>query len=57
MALGNLWEGFPEEKDINILREYFKKYYNDKLVEIFDDAVKKNRARLEKGIIKTIYFD
>ena len=57
MALGNQWEGFPEEKDIKILREYFKKYYNDKLVEIFDDAVKKNRERLEKGIIKTIQFD
>ena len=57
MALGNQWEGFPEEKDINILREYFKKYYNDKLVEIFDNAVKKNRARLEKGIIRTINFD
>ena len=57
LALGNLWEGFPEEKDIEILREYFKKYYNAKLVEIFDDAVKKNRARKEKGIIRTINFD
>ena len=57
LALGNLWEGFPEEKDIEILREYFKKYYNEKLVEIFDDAVKKNRARKEKGIIRTINFD
>ena len=57
MALGNLWEGFPEEKDIEILRNHFKKYYNEKLIEIFDNAVKKNRARKARGIIRTIYFD
>ena len=39
LALGNQWFYKPDEKDLEILRSYFKKYYGDKLVEIYDDAV------------------
>ena len=46
LALGNQWEYFPNEKDITYLREFYKKYYGEKLVEIYDDAVEKNRQRL-----------
>ena len=38
MALGNQWKYFPEETDINTLKEYFKKYYGEKLEEIFNDS-------------------
>ena len=47
LALGNFWEYFPKEDDIIILRNFYKKYYGEKLVEIFDDAVEKNRRRLK----------
>ena len=47
MALGNQWYYFPEENDLKVLREYFLKYYGEKMVKIYDDAVKKNRYRLK----------
>ena len=45
IALGNLWQYFPKEKDITILRKHFKKYFGEKLVKIYDAAVKKNKFR------------
>ena len=47
LALGNQWFYKPDEKDLEILRSYFKKYYGDKLVEIYDDAVEKNKQRFK----------
>lgn len=43
MALGSQWQYFPSENDLTILREYYMKYYGEKMVEIFDDAVEKNK--------------
>ena len=47
LALGNHWEYFPIENDITILRKFYQKYYGEKLVEIYDDAVEKNRRRFK----------
>ena len=47
LALGNQWNYKPDEKDLEILRSHFKKYYGDKLVEIYDDAVEKNKERFK----------
>ena len=56
LALGNNWDYFLEEKDVIALREHYKKYYGEKLVKIYDDAVEKNRIRLNKNVIKVINF-
>ncbi len=48
LALGNQWEYFPDKKYLMILRDYFKKYYGEKLVEIYNDAVEKNKYRAKK---------
>ena len=47
MALGNQWQYFPSEKDLSILREYFKKYYSEKLVKIYNDAIEQNKERFK----------
>ena len=48
MALGTQWNYLPEEYDLKILREFFLKYYGEKLVEIYDDAVFKNKNRFKR---------
>ena len=45
IALGNQWNYFPTDYDLNILRKHFKKYFRDELVEIYDAAVQKNKMR------------
>ena len=45
MALGNQWEYSPDERDLRILKKYFKKYYGEKYVEIFDDAINQNKNK------------
>ena len=47
LALGTQWNYKPDERDLEILRGHFKKYYGDKLVEIYDDAVEKNKQRFK----------
>lgn len=48
LALGIQWEYMPEEKDLKIMREFFMKYYGEKYVEVYDDAVEKNKIYLNK---------
>ena len=48
MALGIQWEYMPDEKDLKIMRDFFMKYYGQKYVEVFDDAVEKNKIYLNK---------
>lgn len=48
LALGIQWEYMPEKKDLKIMRDFFMKYYGEKYVEVFDDAVEKNRIYLNK---------
>ena len=45
LALGTQWVYMPEENDLKILRDFYIKYYGEKLVEIYDDAVAKNKKR------------
>ena len=47
LALGNLWEYFPSQEDLIVLRAYFKKYYGENLVKIYDDAIEKNKIRFK----------
>jgi len=51
LALGNQWQYFPDEKDLEILRNHFKKYYGVKLVEIYNDAVEKNKYRAKYKLL------
>ena len=46
LALGIQWEYMPSDKDLKIIRDFFMKYYGQKYVEIFDDAVEKNKIYL-----------
>ena len=48
LALGIQWEYMPDEKDLKIMRDFFMKYYGQKYVEVFDDAVEKNKIYLNK---------
>ena len=39
----------PTEKEIKLMRNFFMKYYGEKYVEIFNDAVEKNKIYLNKN--------
>ena len=49
LALGIQWEYMPSESDLKLMRNFFMKYYGQKCVEIFDDAVQKNKIYLKKS--------
>lgn len=49
LALGIQWEYMPEKRDLKIMRDFFMKYYGEKYVEVFDDAVDKNKIYLKKN--------
>ena len=36
----------PSSKDLKLMRNFFMKYYGKKYVEIYDDAVAKNKIYL-----------
>ena len=48
LALGNQWEYMPNENELKIMRDFFMKYYGKKYVEVYDDAVEKNKIYLSK---------
>ena len=48
LALGIQWEYMPSESDLKLMRDFFMKYYGKKYVEVFDDAVLKNKIYLKK---------
>lgn len=48
MALGTQWEFMPDNADLKLIRKFFMKYYGNKYVEIYDDAVEKNKIHLNK---------
>ena len=47
IALLNKWQYFPYEKELTVLRGFYKKYYGEKLTKIYIDAVEKNRERFK----------
>ena len=48
LALGIQWEYMPNEKELKIMRDFFMNYYGEKYVEVYDDAVQKNKIYLNK---------
>ena len=42
-ALGGQWEYFLNENHISLIRDFFKKYYDELCLSIFDEAIKFNR--------------
>lgn len=54
-ALGGQWELFPEEKHINLMRKFIKKYYDEICLSIFEDAIKFNRDFVKNNRIIGYY--
>ena len=52
-ALGGQWQYFPEEEDINLIRNLFKKYYNNDCFTIFEEASSFNRKFVKRFPVKT----
>ena len=48
LSLGTQWEYMPEEKHLKLMRDFFMKYYGEKYVIIFDEAVTNNKIHLNK---------
>lgn len=48
MALGTQWEYMPNNADLKLMRKFFMKFYGNKYVKIYDDAIKKNKKHLNK---------
>lgn len=49
LALRTKWCYMPNDKELNIMRDFFLKYYGKKYAEIYDDAVEKNKILLGKS--------
>ena len=47
--LGGQWQYFPKEKYINHIRNYFKKYYDDDCLTIFEETVSFNRELVKRS--------
>ena len=48
-ALGGQWEYLPEEKDIYMIKELFKKYYDKDCLIMFEEAISFNRIFLKNN--------
>ena len=48
LALGTQWQYLPSNRELYVIKKYFKKYYEEKYVKIYDDAVEKNKLRFRK---------
>ena len=49
LALGIQWEYMPSENDLKLMRDFFMKYYGKKYVEVYDDALEKNKIYLNNA--------
>ena len=47
LALAIQWEYMPSKTDIQLMRYFFIKYYGKKYVDIFDEALEKNKIYLD----------
>jgi predicted O-methyltransferase YrrM len=47
LALAIQWEYMPSISDIQFMRDFFMKYYGQKYVDIFDEALEKNKIYLD----------
>lgn len=48
LALGTQWQYLPSERELKVLKTFFKKYYGKKYENIFNDAIEKNKIRFVK---------
>ncbi len=55
-ALGGQWQYFPNEDDINLIRELFKKYYDKDCLIMFEETLAFNREFVRKNPLKTRYI-
>ena len=54
-ALGGQWQYFPKEKHIQLMIEYFKKYYDNDCLIMFNETVEFNRHFVKKNPRGQIY--
>jgi hypothetical protein len=47
LALAIKWEYMPSISDMQFMRNFFMKYYGQKYVDIFDEALEKNKIYLD----------
>jgi len=47
LALGIQWEYMPRENELKLMRDFFMKYYGKKYIEVYDDAIEKNKIYLK----------
>lgn len=47
LALGTQWQYLPTERELNILKNFYNKYYGEKYLKIFIDAIEKNKLRFK----------
>lgn len=45
-------EYMPSSKEIQLFREFYKKHYDEKCIDLFDKASKLNSVTIEKSQIK-----
>ena len=50
-ALGGQWEYLPNEEDIDMIREIFKKYYDKDCLTMFEEAISFNRIFIKNNPI------
>jgi len=54
-ALGGQWQYFPKEKHISLIYKYFKKYYDEDCLFMFNETVEFNREFVKRNPMGVIY--
>ena len=54
-ALGGQWQYCPREEYIQLIKEYFKKYYDTDCLTIFDETVQFNKRFVKANPKKQLY--
>ena len=59
LQLNQNWEYMPEENDISLLKDFFRKYYGNIFVDIFSTIAENNKKFLQKSGIDSMikYFN
>ena len=48
LALGTQWQYLPPDRELDVLKKFFIKYYGETYTNIYNDAVEKNKLRFQK---------
>ena len=54
-SLGGQWQYFPKESHISLIDEFFRKYYDEKCLFMFNETVTFNREFVKKNKLRVIY--